>query len=281
MVKILKAGIIFILLGIGACVAGFLTTNDQVGNEFPDHTYTLVEGSYEIAEISAINMDFDNRKVIVGQSTTDKIEVSYYVSENDPIEVLSETKSLTFDSDLIWYWNFFWGLSWLNWSSTQYYDFYLYLPEGTDFDLNIDTSNGAITVEAIDNLGDLDLNTLNGKVTLSNIDAKSIRVTTANGIINVNNADCGTEGNIYLKTSNGSIDVTAITMADLSCYTSNGAIDVTLVGEFTDYATNFATANGSIYVDGNITTAGTYHAGNANQIILHTSNGSIHLDFLP
>ncbi|MDD3842986.1 MAG: DUF4097 family beta strand repeat-containing protein [Candidatus Izemoplasmatales bacterium] len=281
MVKLLKAGIILILLGIGASIAGFLTTKDEVGNDFSNQTYTLVEDSYVTGAISVVNMDLSNREVIVGRSTSDKIEVRYYVSENDPIEASEENNSLTFDSDIIWYWNFFSVFNWLNWNASEHFDFYLLLPEGTNFDLNIDTSNGVITVESLDNLGALDLNTSNGHVNLINVDSESIRVDTSNGIITVNNVDCGVSGNIDLRTSNGAINVLAVVTADLTCHTSNGSIDVEMAGEFSDYATNLATSNGTIYVDGNILAAGLYNSSNARRIILNTSNGSIHLDFEP
>jgi DUF4097 and DUF4098 domain-containing protein YvlB len=226
------------------------------------------------------------------------IELVYYESEKDPIEVLETATGLTIENEVVWYFNWFSGLQWFTHMSDVYYELYVYLPAAILFNVNVDAVNGAIVIDSLDAFGDLTLETTNGAVTLENIDATQIRVETTNGNLNLDNltADTlsayttngqlyasnltATVGKLSLSTTNGIIEASALTTNDLVCSTTNGNITVSVNGIYTNFATNLSTTNGLIYVDDAVVDDGHYNTTMSNEVDISTTNGVIHLNFL-
>lgn len=105
-------------------------------------------------------------------------------------------------------------------------------------DVDVDTSNGAITLRGIE--GDFNLDTSNGAIDLSDL-VGIVHADTSNGRIDVN----GFNGVLELETSNGAIDIDGAE-AMVDARTSNGRIDFSgaLVGDRHD----LRTSNGAIQV---------------------------------
>jgi len=117
-----------------------------------------------------------------------------------------------------------------------------------------ETSNGAITVEAVS--GRVDLDTSNGAITVLGVTGDVV-ADTSNGEIEM----WEVTGDIRADTSNGRIDLEGI-VGNVRADTSNGSIDLErIAGEV-----NADTSNGSIRYEGR-------PVGQGNT--LHTSNGSI------
>jgi len=133
---------------------------------------------------------------------------------------------------------------------------------GVDFEVTVpvttrvdaDTSNGAISVEAIS--GRLDLETSNGAITVYRVTG-DVRADTSNGAIEV----WQVTGDICADTSNGRIDVEGI-VESVRADTSNGSISL----EKINGKVNADTSNGSIRYEGR-------PVGQGNT--LETANGSI------
>jgi len=120
--------------------------------------------------------------------------------------------------------------------------------------VDAETSNGAISVEAIS--GRLDLDTSNGAITVYKVTG-DVRADTSNGEIEM----WEVTGDIRADTSNGRIDLEGI-VGSVRADTSNGSIDLEKIGG----EVNADTSNGSIRYEGR-------PVGQGNT--LHTSNGSI------
>lgn len=124
-------------------------------------------------------------------------------------------------------------------------------------DVEVDTSNGAITIRGIE--GQFNLDTSNGAIDLYDL-IGVVDADTSNGAIDVN----GFNGVLQLETSNGAIDIED-TEAAVNARTSNGRIDFSgvLVGD----SHQLRTSNGAINVEVSLDAAITFNAS--------TSIGSI------
>ena len=124
-------------------------------------------------------------------------------------------------------------------------------------DVEVDTSNGAITIRGIE--GQFELDTSNGAIDLYDL-IGVVDADTSNGAIDVD----GFNGVLQLETSNGAIDIED-TEAAVNARTSNGRIDFSgvLVGD----SHQLRTSNGAINVEVPLDAAITFDAS--------TSIGSI------
>jgi len=106
-------------------------------------------------------------------------------------------------------------------------------------DVEVDTSNGAITIRGIE--GQFNLDTSNGAIDLTDL-IGVVDADTSNGAIDVS----GFNGVLQLETSNGAIDIEG-TAAAVNARTSNGRIDFSgiLVGD----SHKMRTSNGAINVE--------------------------------
>ncbi|MCW4049937.1 MAG: DUF4097 domain-containing protein [Candidatus Bathyarchaeota archaeon] len=97
------------------------------------------------------------------------------------------------------------------------------IPDDLILDINLDTSNGAITLTDI-NVRNIEVDTSNGRITLDNIISETIVADTSNGLITGRLE--GTDVN--LETSNGAIEITIIgsQSGEYTLDTTNGAVTV-------------------------------------------------------
>jgi hypothetical protein len=126
--------------------------------------------------------------------------------------------------------------------------------------LQLDTSNGSVTVSALS--GELVIDTSNGAIQVTDHDGDA-RVDTSNGSVTVTNLS----GSLWADTSNGKIALTNVG-GPVDADTSNGSIKLVLAGDQTG-PIKLDTSNGSITVD-----VGPSFAGSVS---FDTSNGSIHV----
>ncbi|MBN2335565.1 DUF4097 family beta strand repeat protein [Candidatus Bathyarchaeota archaeon] len=121
------------------------------------------------------------------------------------------------------------------------------LPAGVQVDLNLDTSNGEITVSDVTGR-DMILDTSNGRVTLDKVSADTLSASTSNGQIRGEvEATSAT-----IDTSNGSIDLTlpCTRSGSYELDTSNGAIHLTLPTDSSiGYDVYLKTSVGSVNVN--------------------------------
>jgi DUF4097 and DUF4098 domain-containing protein YvlB len=159
-----------------------------------------------------------------------EIDILFSDSIND------DTQSLDLDFDVP-------GNQWNNYAVT----IEVKLPENIELELNLDTSNGKITLQDI-TANTVTLDTSNGVIDLDDVYADTLTGSTSNGKIQGQ-----IEGsNIELGTSNGSIDltITGATSGKYELSTSNGSIDLTVpTSSNVGYNVDLRTSIGSLDVN--------------------------------
>lgn len=221
--KVLKIAAVLAVLGIVAVIAGILISADSGSDFFSDQEYVKVEDSIEVGSLTTIVLDMKNRKIIVGESGTGKIELSYYESEKDPIEGTTEGTTYTLENKPVWYFGFLGWMNMQNWFTDDRTTVYLNVPAGTEWVLRLGSENGDISLTDLGPLSDLTLNTENGDITLDGLDVGILSADTENGGVNLTDLTCSSAD---LRTTNGRIRLLHVASGAIQVHDVNG--DITL-----------------------------------------------------
>lgn len=291
--KTLKFGFALVLIGLGLVTA--ISAVD--GGDFfrvEDEKFVLHEDVYEADQFAEVEFDLDNRKIFVLTSEDEDIHVKYYIHERETYILSEENELFYLEINMKWYYNL---VSFYNFITPSYYEVYLYLPETLSvYDLDLDTSNGSVTVNSVSELGDVSLETSNGDVMIKNAIVDNLVLSTSNGKIEITNVESlndiigrNSSGIIFLddvigkdldfSTSNGKITTSNILFENLKLITSNGEIDASVFGEKSEFEIRISTSNGKRYIDGDRVFDSVYNADQTNKIIVQSSNGDVRLDF--
>jgi len=121
-----------------------------------------------------------------------------------------------------------------------------YLPAGVADEINLQTTNGAITVQGL-SLRVLSIDTTNGGVSLMDVESSTIQVETTNGAV----TGTITAASTSFDTTNGKIEVTLRpTSGEHRFSSTNGSIDLSLpTGADIGYSVELDTSVGSIDVN--------------------------------
>lgn len=312
---LLKVGLLLVI--VGAFLFGvFYVAGGSAQLPPSNDDYELVEQSYDPIYDNLV-IDMDNKYIQLIEGETDQILVAYYVSEKDRVDVEDEGDTLEFinDVDRIFGWFFF---GWSNWTiSQEYRKFIVTVPAGWAPNLQIETSNGTISIGGHAAYGDIDLSSSNGAITLGDIDligeiniytsngtielanlpsADLVKVRTSNGVVSIANVTAARleatssngritvnassiAGLLKLKTSNGRIIVDQTEVVELEANTSNGDIDITLLGDENDFHIQMSTSLGKRYLNGLAVDDGSINPEQSRDLIASTSNGDVRVDF--
>jgi len=134
--------------------------------------------------------------------------------------------------------------------------------------LTAETSNGAITAESL-SATDVSLKSDNGYVAVRNSNCTTLAASTQNGAVTVENT---TAGKAEIGTQNGAVKLNSFLGDNVRLNTQNGAIYGTMLGDVTEYAIDASAINGSCNLNS--------REGGSKQLTVHTSNGSIKIDFV-
>jgi len=292
--KLLKYGLAILLIGFGIVLAVSITSNSNIFGTNEDN-YTLTEKSYTGDEFNAIDFDFDNRHVIITQSSDDQIHLTYYLHEKDELEYNDTESELVFEISRKWYFNI---LSFDIFTNKEYFEVVLALPTTTTLE-NIDlaTSNGVLNINVSNVFDAVDLQASNGRIDILNIEANSLVAMTSNGDILID--DLAVHNSTNLKTSNGAINIEYLTSKDLKANTSNGRINaeniisedinldtsngrifLSVIGEKDDYRVTLSTSLGDKIYDGLTVQSGTINTSGTKSIDLDSSNGEVEVAFV-
>lgn len=295
--KIFKIALALFLIGVGI-VATFAALSDEpIFETFAavnEDDFEYNELVYDADEFADFDFEFENRDFIIRPSSDGSIKITYYTTEKDDVVITEDGDTLKLVNDVEWYNNFFIGFNFV--VNDNFYDVYIYLPSTVVYDLIIDTSNGILDMNDINNINVLDFNTTNGMITLDNVSTQTMTLDTSNGAIRL--TDVSILGDLEVDTSNGRIYLTNVVANDIDCYTSNGriiadnvdcndiklrtsngGIELTLAGEKADYEVQMSTSNGDLTYDGIGVTSQRFNEDGQYLADLHTSNGDITIDF--
>lgn len=312
--KALRITLALVLIAVvGVAVFGLLTKGTF--GFMQDEEYILVEKTYAASEYQEFVFELENRSVTVLPSTTGNVELSYYDSELNYVQVIENGETLELLNDPVWYHSIFSGLSPNEMS--VYNQMLLYLPAEADYELDIVSINGRLEVSDCPNILALALETTNGSILVDTIDcAGLVSLESVNGGIyldevtfhnnlEIDNSNGGihleavqVSGDIVAETSNGgynmeSVQANQMTLTSvngsvngdmiqanqITVTTTNGHIDLELDGAFADYHVQMLTDNGNYYLNGSLVEINIYHTDKTDKLDLKTVNGSIRISF--
>jgi hypothetical protein len=195
-----------------------------------------VNGAVEVSPWAGDTVKIDLEVKAKGSSTVDaedNLDDFVYDLSND-VSGGEQELALTFPMPSMSLWN------------TYSVFIQVYVPEGEMDMIQIDLTNGAITIDDLE-ISSLNLDTTNGAIQLSNIQTTSTIAHTTNGGISGTLSSAGGS----FSTTNGAIDIDlAAQSGSYNFDTTNGSIDVNLPsGSDIGYDINLDTSIGSIDVN--------------------------------
>lgn len=298
MSKLFKFGGFLIAAGIITMVGAGIASGDW--NALYQSTNRYVEGDpfYGTSSITTLDVDANNRRVVLAPTSEDTVYVTYYESEYDRIEISEVGNVLKITNPMDWQANFTFSFNFL--SNIEERTIKIYIPTTGAYDVDIYTKNGAVAIANIDNPLTIHAKTLNGSVNLNQLPSVAsarlesangsisitattvsggIQATTANGFISISGQTSA--NSIKATTSNGYVNVKETIADDYDLASSNGSVELSAPGPMEDYYVTLHTNLGSLYLNGNKTTTESY--GNSallKRIDMSTSNGDIRLRFV-
>lgn len=274
--KLFKFGGILLLLGLIAGVVSVAVLGregvDKIVNYFnEDENYEAASFTSE-EEVKKINLQFVNRNVKVIRAEIDHVQIDYFVSDKDPIEV-SETGGEVIMTNKV-RWRIF---SVFRYVSTEKRTVSVTLPNDLVLDVEIETTNGSIVLENLEEVKSVLLESTNGSITVKGINSlQDIEVETVNGGLNVQNV---TARKIILETTNGGITVFEATSDDIRLQSTNGGMNVNINGNFESYRVIVRTTNGKIRFGDLVLASGVMNPNADKNLEIKTTNGSVDLSF--
>lgn len=297
MFKLLATGAILVAVGLGLTIVGGVISGEGINMhdgfndlEMADPYITDATG------VGTIDVQVENRRVVVQPAIDDQITITYAESTRDKIEITNEGGVLTLTNDVNhWFWftmNF--GMM----TSTQERTVTVSIPSTLAVDLSVETENGTLIVSDLPEATSLDLNSVNGNIALTNlsglatVDAvttngeislenvtvtSAVELSTANGTIDLDGVSSPT---IRATTSNGEVKGQDITGEDVTFHSVNGNVELEIHGELSDFYVKLSTVNGSMYIDGSKVTQNAYNTNLPDKLDLSTTNGSVRLNFV-
>lgn len=291
--RTLRFGLAFVLIGLALVTIVGVVTRDNFFT-VDEGMFTPYSDTYTKEEIKDFDFNFENRKIYVLPSEDDSIHVEYYLYEKETFSKSLDNEQLIMKIDLRWYYNFF---NFYNLTNPSYYVVNLYLPSSVlDYSLDLDTSNGNISLSGVAKLYDVELQTSNGDIIIGQLNANLIDLSTSNGKIeltdveSVSNIKGGTSnGRIILDnvkgidldfgTSNGRIIAEQIECQNLELSSSNGEVEVEVIGTNDDYRIRLATSNGDRVLNDIKVDQNNFNTDKTNYINIESSNGDVELKF--
>ncbi|NLN80284.1 MAG: DUF4097 family beta strand repeat protein [Erysipelotrichia bacterium] len=292
MKKVLKINALIAIISlIGMTVFGLVARND-LRNHL---TYEPLVGEYDPDEIKVLNINVDNRNIIIGPSLTGKINLSFYVSNIDTYTLNTNNDTVSLDIKTPWFQGLLYSRTIFNLSfDPEISKIMINVPTGALDNFKVRTANGKIEVNDL-TTNIFNAQTSNGTISVKNTLTSSTTLTSANGSVilnefnstnlNIQTSNGEIKGDYVIspiirsKTDNGQIKFIDVTTDDLSTTTSNGNIILRVNGVFTDFKTTVSTTNGTIKIDDQKYSNGTYNVGQVKTISALTSNGYIRLNF--
>lgn len=274
--KLFKFGGILLLLGLIAGVVSVAVLGregvDKIVNYFNEDENYKAESFTSTEEVDKINLQCVNRNVKVIRAEIDHVQIDYFVSDKDPIEVSESNGEIIMTNKVRWR-----IFSVFRYVSTEKRTVSVTLPNDLVLDVEIESTNGSIVLENLADVKSVLLESTNGSITVKGVNSlQDIEVETVNGGLNVQNV---TANKIILETTNGGITVFEATSDDIRLQSTNGGMNVNINGNFENYRVNVRTTNGRIRFGDLVLASGIMNPNAEKNLEIKTTNGSVDLSF--
>ena len=276
-----------IILGIFLVVMSVFLLRGNYGTIDSPGNYEEKNAEFETNGIKAITVDTSNRRIEVVESTDDLIHITYYENEYETFNIensQSGTLSVIMKVTRDWFtWDF--SFDFTDAATT------IAIPASFTGEINLETSNGSISVSKMNLMDKLQVDTSNGAIEIDEVSAQEVDVTSSNASITLTEVattelkvktsngritvtDTTIDGEAYLKTSNASIEVDEIVLnGDSEFDSSNGRISGTIIGDDDDFNIESHTSNGDNSLPGDT-------SGANKDLKVTTSNSDIDIEFV-
>ncbi len=293
MKKLIKINVLVLLASMLGLTTFALIARDELRTE---GTSEYISEKYDSATLNELKIDAVNRSIEIVESTTDEINVEFYVSRADSYTLKVTDDTLKLELKTNFFENIIYNSVFINIQLNPItHVIKVHVPTDTLERFNMKTTNGTVKISDVktDALNALTTNgtitvkntifntseliTSNGTIELEKVSGTSVTMRSANGTLKGENINVAS---IRANTSNGEIKLQDISTDNISSETSNGNIAMYINGAYADYKTTVTTNNGSIRIDDVKIFSGTYNTSSAKTVKATTSNGSIKLYFV-
>ncbi|NLJ31150.1 MAG: DUF4097 family beta strand repeat protein [Clostridiales bacterium] len=216
-----------------------------------------------VSGITKIDVDAQNKEVVVERGGSDQIVFTYWTDSNQSFTFSNQSGVVSLMNRDRESWNFFDFFR--SRSRTQVH---VAVPESYAGEIYLHSSNGKVTVDNVAQLTRLTCDTSNSSVRLNQVEADEMVLDTSNGPIQMNDVIASS---VSARSSNGSVSFSNLSCPDITLDTSNGSIRGNILGKETDYTIRTDTSNGKCTPQS--------RSGGSKKLDADTSNGSISITF--
>lgn len=268
-------GVIIISLLVFGVAIYFLVNRDSedyllnLAVQDRDYTETIFTSETELD-----NLDFQmiNRSIIVKRKDVENVEITYFQSEKDFIEIKEISGNLVLSNKVKRNaFNIFSRVS------TEKKLITITIPQNFAYGFKIKTINGDLLLDELGILKNLEAGTINGSITIKNTEITlNCKINSVNGFILGENLIAN---NVHLETVNGEIDLKDVVSNDIKLITTNGSINVEVLGIFEEYRIDTHTTIGKIYYKDLILSKGITNKEALKNLKISTTTGNITINF--
>jgi hypothetical protein len=219
-----------------------------------------------IAGFSGIDIDVEDKTVVVSTTADQAVSITYFTDNTQTYTFTTSggvIKLINRDQSKHNFFNF-------SRSSDRGENTLITVsvPKGYSGGVSVNTSNGSITLNDMENLSDLVCDTSNAEIRLNHVQAASVSTNTSNAGIHLSQV---TASSLRANSSNGGINLDEVTSSQLILDTSNASIKGTIRGREEDYNIHTDTSNGNRSPEN--------RSGGTKKLVADTSNASINITF--
>ncbi len=297
MFKLLATGAILVAVGLGLTIVGGVISGEGIGMYHGYGDFEMVDPYVTDATgVGTVDIQVENRRVVVEPATDDQITITYAESTRDTIEITNEGGVLTLTNDVAhWFW---FTMNFDMMTTTQERTVTVAIPSALAVDLKLKTVSGSLNVSDLPEVTSLDLATTSGNINLENlVGLNSLNAAATSGVISMTNVavtgsidlltvsgsldlDGVTSPTIVGNVTSGEIDAKDITADDVTFHNISGSVQLEIHGELSDFYVKLSVVNGSMYIDGSKVTQNAYNTNLPDKLDLSTTSGSVRLNFV-
>ncbi len=216
-----------------------------------------------VSQIKYIYVDAENKQIEVKRGAGDEITMAYQTDKAQNYTFSTKDGVMKLVNRYHYGLNLFNFFSWNNHNHIT-----VTVPQSFAGEVYLNSSNGSVLVNDMEQVSKLTCDTSNGSIRLNNVHADSVIADTSNAQIELTQV---TSPNVNANSSNGRITLKDLASPDVTLDTSNAAIKGNILGAEQDYNIHTSTSNGSC--------SPSSRSGGTKKLAATTSNGSIDLVF--
>lgn len=290
-----KVFAVLFFIGIGLIVVGLVLTKGDFSNVVNAFTvaedYVYVEKDSDVS-INSVLVDLTSNNISFYKSQDDSIQVNFYESEYDKINMTVENGLLSIIGDYKNKFRFF------NFriKPREYKKVDIYLPNSFAGEIDVNLTSGQLNIEDF-NFQKIDIDLTSGDIKLKNINVYTdLKVILTSGNANLDNVNVTndatfnfTSGSLTINKmlankidadlTSGSGRLNDVTANHIIGELTSGDLDISIIGLKDDYTADLDVTSGSILLDGMKISSQKFNLGKAKTLTVDVTSGDINIEF--